>query len=234
MHDLQTLAFEIKNPFVKKRHGYRPPLITIWHIDPERNVLGCCSDDSCGWFSPPYTEEERDSIVELAKQQYQEIFSKQVAESKRRSYAYACYDQDPYGVIYWSWRAIKAMGKKGWQYGSVLSHKELDFIYRLATNPVDNLQYSAKNIKNEQDFVEFFMNIWRNFRGFNRKWYQHPRWHIHHWKIQFHIWQQLKRRYWDKCSVCGKRGFKGSAYGDWSGTKIWHEECNTHSKSIAH
>jgi len=59
-----------------------------------------------------------------------------------------------------------------------------------------------------------------------RKWYYHPRWHIHHWKIQFHPVQRLKRRYWDKCSICGKRGFKGSAHSDWSGTKIWHEECD--------
>ena len=44
MHDPLTLAFEIKNPFVK-RHGYRPSLVDIWHKDPERRG----SDDSCDW-----------------------------------------------------------------------------------------------------------------------------------------------------------------------------------------
>ena len=58
-----------------------------------------------------------------------------------------------------------------------------------------------------------------------RPWYKHPRWHIHHWKIQFHPFEKIKRRYFDKCSICGKRGFKGAAYSNWNGDKIWHEEC---------
>ena len=58
-----------------------------------------------------------------------------------------------------------------------------------------------------------------------RKWCQHPKWHIRHWHLQIHPLQRLKRRYWDKCSICGKRGFKGSAMSDWDGTKIWHPEC---------
>lgn len=64
----------------------------------------------------------------------------------------------------------------------------------------------------------------------NRKWWQHPRWHIHHWSIQFHPLQNFKRRYWDKCCKCGRRGFKSSAYSDWNGTKLWHPECDQAEK----
>lgn len=51
MHDPQTVAFEIRSPIRRKPDrffpkGYRPPLVTIWHVDPERDG----SDDSCGWF----------------------------------------------------------------------------------------------------------------------------------------------------------------------------------------
>ncbi len=60
-----------------------------------------------------------------------------------------------------------------------------------------------------------------------RKWWRHPRWHIHHWRIQIHAWQSFKRRFFDRCSVCGK-GFKSkeSVCGDWSGKRIWHDRCS--------
>jgi hypothetical protein len=75
--------------------------------------------------------------------------------------------------------------------------------------------------------------IYRCWKRYHRKWYQHPKWHIKHWSIQFHPLQRIKRRYWDKCSVCGKRGFKGSAMGDWNGTKLWHEECDTSCQKVS-
>jgi hypothetical protein len=224
MHDPKTVAHEIYLGPKRTRKGhYRTPLITIWHVDPEKNSLGCRDDDSCGWFSPPYTQAEEAEIKKLAKNQYSQIMARQVAIHEGKSYASVCYNQDIYGAIYWSWRALKAMGKKGWQYGKPLSAKELDLIYNLATNPVDNFQ--SHKITNYQQFEFFLFMVWRNFRRFQRPWYKHPSWHIKHWQIQFHPIQKLKRRYWDKCSICGKRGFKGSAHSDWNGTKIWHSEC---------
>lgn len=44
MHDPMTVAFEVKNPFA--RGPYKPALVTVWHVDPERDG----TDDSCGWF----------------------------------------------------------------------------------------------------------------------------------------------------------------------------------------
>lgn len=49
MRDPDTVAFEIKSPFVKdvfNGYKYRSLIITIWHCDPERRG----DDDSCGWF----------------------------------------------------------------------------------------------------------------------------------------------------------------------------------------
>jgi hypothetical protein len=232
MHDPKTVAFEIYLGSKRKRNGqYKSPFITIWHNDPEAKTLGCRSDDSCGWFSPPYTEQEKLAVEKLAKDQYGQILARQVAQDQEKSYAYICYNQDGYGAVYWSWRALRALGKKGWQYGKPLTSKELDAIYNLATNPVDNIQSSYKSIRSEQAFIEFFMTVWRVFRRFNRKWYQHPRWHIKHWSIQFHPLQNFKRRYWDKCCKCGKRGFKSSAMSDWHGTKMWHQECDDSAKA---
>lgn len=60
-----------------------------------------------------------------------------------------------------------------------------------------------------------------------RWWFQHPRWHFWHWELQIHFLQNIKRRYWDKCHLCGKRGFAKnvSAIGTWAGDKIAHSTC---------
>lgn len=235
MHDPKTVAFEIKNIFAsKKKHGgYRPSLLTIWHVDPLNfrfkdgtRKLGGRDDDSCGWHSPMYSEKEEEAMKKLAKSQYGEIFAKQVAEREKKSYASICNNpESTYEVVYWIWRSIKAENKNGWQYGSgknFLSASELEFIMELATAPGDN--FKIWKPKDENSFVDMFFLIWRQYRKFHRPWYKHPRYHIRHWKFQFHPIQNLKRRYWDKCSGCGKRGFKGPAYGEWGGDRIWHAE----------
>jgi hypothetical protein len=201
MHDPMTVAHEIKWPF-KDKNGFKPSIITIWHVDPETNVLGCRDDDSCGWFSPPYTEQDAEKVRQLAKDQYGQLFARKEALREEKEYASVCYNQDIYGAIYWSWRALKALGKKGWQYGKPPSIRELDAIYCLATNPVDNLQ--GRKINNIEEYTNFLFTVWRVFRKF----------------------QQFKRRYFLKCCICGKRGFKSSAMSDWGGTKKWHQECD--------
>jgi hypothetical protein len=232
MYDPMTVAHEIKYPW-KNKHGHRSSFIIIWHVYPEKRTRGTRRDDSCGWFSPPYTEAEEQIIKKLAKDQYSELFAKKVAYEQDKSYAYICHNQDCYGAIYWLWRAMKNIFNKKapWQYGVPMSNKEVQYVYQLAFNPVDNFQHHMKGIMEPGEtgmkhFEGFVMLLFRAFRSYYRPWYKHPRWHIRHWKIQFRPWQNLKRRYWDKCCVCGKRGFKSSAIGDWDGTRIWHQECD--------
>lgn len=40
-------------------------------------------------------------------------------------------------------------------------------------------------------------------RPTSRWWFLHPRWHFWHWSFQVHPLQQLQRRLFDKCCVCG-------------------------------
>jgi hypothetical protein len=232
MYDPMTVAHEIKWPW-KNKHGYRDSIITIWHVDPEKNTLGCSADDSCGWFSPPYAEKEEKLIKKLAKDQYDQLFAKKVAYEEEKSYAYICYNQDCFGAIYWIWRAMKNLfnQKVAWQYGKYLSNKEFQYILQLATNPVDNFQWHIHQMMKPREegfkaFEDFVFMIFRAFRGYYRPWYKHPRWHILHWKIQFHPWQKFKRRFLEKCSMCGRRGFTGSAYSD-GGGKLWCEKCES-------
>lgn len=222
MHDPKSVAHEIYLGKKKKKNGhYRSAFITIWHNDPEKDG----TDDSCGWNFSKITKEEHEYLDKVAKDQYYQMFSKDVATAKNESYAYICYNQDVYGVIYWMWRHFNIkINKAVWQYGKPLSNNEMQYVYQLATNPVDNFQHSV--CKNQQEFRGMLTLIYRCWKSYHRKWYQHPKWHIHHWSIQFHPFQNLKRRYWDKCSICGKRGFKGAAYGSWRGDAIWHPECD--------
>jgi hypothetical protein len=60
-----------------------------------------------------------------------------------------------------------------------------------------------------------------------RPWYRHPRWHVHHWRIQVPLWQTFYRWAFERCSKCGGRfGWGESVIGDWAGTRIWHDNCH--------
>ena len=37
-----------------------------------------------------------------------------------------------------------------------------------------------------------------------RPWWRHPRWHIWHWRIQWHFGQALHRYLFSRCAGCGK------------------------------
>lgn len=247
MHDPMTVAFEIRSPF---RHapckfwpkGYRPSLITIWHVDPEdrRGKCGVRSDDTCGWFSPSYSEADRDRIRKLGEQQYRDIFGKQCALRDGKDYAYVCYDPTVYDAIYWAWRAIKYESRKGgWMYGErrpALNALELERIFELYSNPVDNLRVTVVGIKDAETCGDFFLTVYRSFLRFNRPWYKHPRWHVWHWHFQVHPWQALRRWLFSRCAGCGKRfpyGYSPVSF-QWdspktkffcSETGVYHNEC---------
>ena len=238
MHDPSTVAFDIKYPWRRRPDkfwpkGYRSTFITIWHVDPEdsKGKCGCRSDDTCGWFSPPYTVAERDRIKKLGEQQYSTIFNKQWAVAEGKDYARFCYEPTSYDAIYWAWRAIKQSERpRGvWQYGKDLTHAELAHIYSLDANPVDNLRLTVAGVHDAESCSDFFLLVYRSFRRFNRPWYRHPRWHVWHWRIQIHPLQKIRRRLFDRCDACGKPfGWSESPTGTWSGDRLWHSACVPH------
>lgn len=214
MHEPSTVAFDIKSPLRGRPSkfwpkGYRNTLVTIWHVDPEDPRGNCCrrSDDTCGWFTPPYTAEARDRIRALGREQYTTIFNKQWAEAEGKDYAYVCYAPGSYDAIYWAWRAIKHQERqgKGWQYGKPLSAKELNLVYSLDSNPVDNLRLTVSGVKDAETCADLFLLVYHAYLRFNRPWYRHPRWHVWHWRIQVHAIQSFKRWAFSRCSTCGKR-----------------------------
>lgn len=225
MHDPCTVAFEIRSPFRRDGvfKGYRPSLITIWHVDPERNAgeRGTRSDDTCGWFSPPSTRADRERIHKAGESQYRTIFEKRSATQEGKDYARICYEPSTYDAVYWAWRHIKRETSRRqpiWQYGRELTRGELAYIYSLASNPVDNLRHIVAGVNSAEACGDFFLLVYRAFRRYWRPWYRHPRWHFWHWRIQVHPWQQFRRWLFSRCSHCGKR----FAYGESPTSFGWH------------
>lgn len=226
MHSPETVAFEIRSPFKTEKsflfpEGWRKPIITIWHIDPERRG----SDDSCGWFLRPHhgdkavlAEIQKEFEFNLKHNYWFDKNGKQIFSTIGtlvEMYRHATY-------IYFG--GNKRKQKK-------FMRKHLADIIFFAENPVDcigdtitnKFGFSGKEGISERMGLAGI--IYADIMRKDRPWYKHPRWHFWHWSFQFHPWQDLKRRYWDKCSGCGKRGFKAAAIGEWSGNRRWHKEC---------
>ena len=239
MHDPSTVAFDIKYPWKTRPSlgwpkGYRNTFITIWHEDPLNfeGKCGCRDDDSCGWSRPPMTLEEREQVKKWAKAEYSTIFGKQVAVAEKKSYAYICYHPSCYDAIYWIWRYIKhEKTKRGvWRYidrRNALTSAELEEIYSLASNPIDNLQQTFMDVRNLESFERLYLLVFRAYQSHNRPWYRHPRWHVHHWHFQIHPLQKLKRRLFTRCRECGGHfGWNESPIGSWGGNEVWHDRCD--------
>jgi hypothetical protein len=234
MHDPCTVAFEIRRPWPRStsllkdgtKWRYFPSIITIWHVDPETDAhkRGCRADDSCGWSTVPTTPEERERIRNMGEGEWSCLFGKRAATAEGKDYAYVCYEPTTYDAVYWAWRRIKretARRRPIWKYGRerrYLSPAELERIYSLASNPVDNLQMTVAGVKNAEDCGAFFLTVYRCYLRFNRPWWKHPRWHVWHWRIQFHPWQTLRRWLFTRCAHCGKR----FAYGGSPISHSWH------------
>lgn len=187
MHDPSTVAFEIRWPIE----------ITIWHEDPQTDG----TDDSCGWFKPKYTEEQRRKVLQDAEchaSSLQGIF-KVWDDSNRLEIIY-----DIYRLAKWN------------LYRQRLNAKDYQEILDLALNTWDNIKVHGPASQEEYD--RMILNMGRIIMGNRRPWWRHPRWHIHHWRIQVHCIQRLKRWLFSRCEACGGR----FAWGEHPITNRWH------------
>lgn len=236
MHDPKTVAHEIHSPrgllhkwrrdhadrydHRDKRFSYLTPLITIWHNDPETDG----SDDSCGYSYPNVPRELREKAAKIAADEWTYMFGK---------YAYKYQQPSAFEIIHalwgiFAWRLFKRRR---------LTARELDEIAGLASNPNDNLRaviFDAS--RSEEQAKRLGALVLRCYFRVHRKWYQHPKWHIHHWSFQIHFLQAFKRWAFSKCEGCGKRfgwGYSPTST-TWHGTgprwfrreqNVYHSDC---------
>lgn len=232
MHSPETVAFEIYLGKKQKKNGnYRLPLITIWHNDPEKDG----TDDSCGWFIRPRHADQK--VLEKIQKEFAFNFKNNYWFDKEGKQIFSTIGTLMLMYECAAWIHFKHNRKKK----DAFMRKHCASIIHFAENPFDcgGDSITAKfylstnsNLLSEDRFNGMAGMVYTDILRKERKWYQHPKWHIHHWSIQFHPIQQLKKRWWDKCCICGKRGAKTSFMSDWHGTKRWHQECDTSSKVV--
>ena len=230
MHDPMSVAFEIRLGSEYKKNGnYRTPFITIWHNDPEKDG----TDDSCGRFIR--TRHSDQEMLEKIKGEFAFHFKHNYWFDKEGKQIFSTIGTLMLMYRTAAWQHFKHNRKKT---DAFIRKYCADIIYS-AENPSDCMgnDITAKfylmsnaNLLSEDRFSGMAGMVYTDILRKERKWYQDPKWHVHHWNIQFHPWQQLKKRWWTKCCECGKRGTKTSFMSDWHGTKVWHQQCDKSSK----
>ncbi len=179
MHSPMTVAFDIGNQ------------ITIWHVDPETDG----TDDSCGYSYPKTTKDIGKWITKTAEDEYEFFFGTKYPSE--RMHTASCYE-----VVFAIWSTIS------WQLDRqrILTARDLDRITSLAANPTDNVRSMVYRSKHDvEEFRRLWWCVWRARAQSQRRWYQHPKWHIRHWKIQIHAWQRFKRWAFARCAACRGR-----------------------------
>lgn len=252
MHDPQIVAHEIKSPFKRKDHwfpeGYRDTLITIWHVDPEKDG----TDDSCGWFMRARhgDKEILKKIIKRFEYDWDRVFT---SDSTGVIYNCGFFKKDGNPHL-----SVQSIGLNLFYLASLevfpnrekaikFMKKNLFEIMLFVENPFDSMydsitrkfEIGCNETHTEKVRKERIENIASCIYGWilreSRPWYKHPKWHIHHWKIQWHFFQKLNRWLFARCSKCGKRFTKwgdSNVVGNWSGDEIWHGKCDDSSKTI--
>jgi hypothetical protein len=206
MHDPETLAWEIKSPLktkLKDGFTYRRNILEIWHTDPEKDG----SDDSCGWSYPRLTKAQLKECESIASDVIITDYDKQ----ENGKYKV----KDPRCAVYAAYTRV------GWRLfrKQRLSAKHLDNLFGLMYNLSDNICPSTR----EMNFYDIERLVWcaaRSFARVERPWWKHPRFHVHHLRINIPFMAQLKRWLFSRCCKCGK----GFSWGYTPTTDQWHSK----------
>jgi hypothetical protein len=241
MHDPLTLAFQIKRPWPHRAtvggQRYWPPLVSIWHVDPERDG----SDDSCGWFM----RARHGDPQALARIRAEFAFHWDAdwgwfqASDGAPRYSVFGVTLDMFYVA--ARRALLGrLDPHGWRRGRDFVCRHQFDILHFAENTIDSLfpaitqQYGSETREERIDY--FAAVVYGCILRWNRPWYRHPRWHVHHWRVQVHPVEAFKRWAFSRCARCGKRfpwGYAPTSYG-WGGhgpqwfkgePGVYHHDC---------
>lgn len=231
MHDPMTVAFDIKNPFARKSHGYRPNLATIWHVDPERDG----TDDSCGWFmrSRHGNQETLKAIVKAFEFDWDAEYGGWFSPNGAPLYS-------PHAITLGMFHAAARCHFGNWRQADRFMRKHLLELLWFAENPTDSLHpaiIGKYGFGKREDRIESMAHVVYGYiLRKTRPWYRSPRWHVWHWRIDVHPVQQFKRWAFSRCAGCGGRfkwGYSPTTH-TWHNTgprwfrgerDVWHSEC---------
>lgn len=220
----------------------------IWHIDPEHRGTGNRADDSCGWFDRTpgsYSNAVayilgdattmHDVSLALARRKHMPMaFYEGISEPSDdpdRARGYPRLTQaDCLALVLMISRELELRrwwnGTKG-NGGAHASRIKRAFTrvravestaFDLALSSIDNLSSVDKG-ESMVRLIAAALN--RKFRP----WWRHPRWHVHHWKINVNLWRNLKRATVERCGTCKKSlGFNCCPVDPGDGS-LHHDDC---------
>lgn len=240
MHDPMTVAFDIRSPFKQASplfpKGYREHLITIWHVDPQRDG----SDDSCGWSFVRLTPRQIERLKNAAWMEGRDPYFLRMQSQEwkgSRHEAEAIYR----GMILFVCQVLRLpmTFEEAAKLAATTIHKPdcvdsagaLCFLPGYHTNSQEDRPEAREDV-----FFRRMRGIAFEVLTARRPWYRHPRWHVWHWKIQIHPVQKFKRWAFSRCAKCGQRFSWGYAptTGQWSGggarwfrseAHVYHRNC---------
>ena len=238
MYDPLTVAFEIRYPWRKYgRKGqndfdrtYRESFITIWHKDPELHG----SDDSCGWFTPPFPKEVKEIVKSLAGDEARDpwFFT---TEAKTNDDPILC-ERLLFGAFMLVSQCLVNRGvirrnvsiEKATRWAAMATHNSIDnfrnslcFLSGYHSNTYDGKpQNTVEEDKfwREEQAKSFFGSIAGWILRERRWWFQKPRWHVWHWQLQVIPIQTFKRWAFSRCQKCGK----GFTWGESPCSTAWN------------
>jgi hypothetical protein len=265
MHDPSTVAFELKYPWRVHPHpkndwerGYREAWCTIWHEDPETDG----TDDSCGWFIRPRHADKE--ILEKIVKRFEFDWDTEFGKKDGSNGDFGFDPPNPVGLFFKDgqprlsvqgvtiqlfWMAAFETFNHNRDKAERYMRKHLFDILMFAENPVDSLRdsitrkyevrcnepYTAR--EREERIRSMAGCVYTYILRDIRPWWKHPRWHVHHWRIQIRPLQSFKRWAFSKCCKCGKGFSWGYApiSNSWSGTgplwfrsekDVYHGDCS--------
>lgn len=88
----------------------------------------------------------------------------------------------------------------GWGFPH-LTVDEIEYATALITDDYDNIRSFFPGVR-MLDAEGYVMQIFRLYKAHTRRWWQHPRWHFWHWRLQSPIIRDVKRWVFSRCSRC--------------------------------
>lgn len=236
MYDPMTVAHEIKSPFRQPDRGllkgYRRTLVTIWHVDPETDD----TDDSCGWFIR--ARHLNPALRKRVQREFQFCWTWSGGwfdESGRPKFSSAAttlmmVQRAAYEYFGHSWPRTQRFLHRHLAEILLFGENGHDSMHDLIVNRWGSTEPSDARAAQAADIVLAWV------ARQDRPWWKHPRWHLHHWRVQVHALQNFKRWAFSRCASCGGRFPWGYAptSSSWSGggprwfrseTHVHHHDC---------
>lgn len=192
----------------------------IWHIDAERPSSGNRRDDSCGWFDRTPGDYADAVAYLLADDTF--MHDVRLAIARREPMPYPFYEgiseryttgmRLPAGEClalvlmiaselelrrWWNGQRSKdGAASSFWRKTFTRKRDVAEEAASLALHPLDNLSH-VDEAERMVPLIAAALN--RQFRP----WWRHPRWHVHHWQINFDLARNVGRMF-ERCATCRK------------------------------